>query len=100
MSYIYEAEVNYYHYCNCIYSRVKERLWDVCSFLKDLKQYKEMSEENTEKKTNIVQLYRLLKIFYYIMIYWEKVNPILIKHLYLFSDPFHQCLPIYLNVNK
>ena len=24
MSYIYEAEVNYYHYCNCIYSGKKK----------------------------------------------------------------------------
>ena len=100
MSYIYETEVNYYHYCNSIYSRKKERLCDVCNLLKDLKQYKEMLAENIEKKTNIVELYRLLKTFYYIMKYWEKVNPKLIEHFYLVSNPFHLCLPIHLNVNK
>ena len=46
---MYEAEVNYYHFCNCIYSGKKERLCDVFNFLKDLKQYKEMLEENIEK---------------------------------------------------
>ena len=50
MSCIYEAEVNYYHYYNSIYSRKTEGLCDVCNFLKDLKQYKEMLEENIEKK--------------------------------------------------
>ena len=61
MSYIYEAEVNYYHYRNCIYSGKKQRLCDVFNFLKDLKQYKEILEENIKK--NILQLYRLLKHF-------------------------------------
>ena len=100
ISYIYKAEVNYYHYYNCIYSGKKEKLCDVCNFLKDLKQYKEMLEENIKKKTNIVQLYRLLKTFYYIMKYLKKINPKLIKHFHLFRDPFHQCLPICLNINK
>ena len=57
-----------------------------------------MLEDKLEKK--IVQLYRLLKRFYDIIKYWKKINPQLIKHFYLFSNLFHQCLPIYLNVNK
>ena len=49
MNYIFEAEINYYHYCKCTYSGNKERLCDVCIFVNDLIQYKDVLEDNLEK---------------------------------------------------